>query len=254
MRRGRAGPPMRRGRPGLSTRFDSLRSRRGQANLIALGAALLALTVAAGLGLTLADAALAGTDRQPLQRAAADGAADRLVAADAHTTRRANVLDESAIEALTVPRLEAMAPGVEGRDVRVRLGERTVVERGDPAGGVTIRRIVLVAEETTETRTIDLDTSETATLPRRTDRIHLAIDPDPNTTVVTVRVDDRVVLHDPGGLDGTVTVPVSRYETTTVAFETRRDGVTDAESDDDVAITYYPTQASKAVLEVSVSD
>jgi hypothetical protein len=240
--------------PGSPTKPDRPHPCRGQANLIALGAALLALTVAAGLGLTLADAALAGTDRQPLQRAAADGAADRLVAADAHTTRRANVLNESAIEALTVPRLEAMAPAIEGRDVRVRVGERTILRRGDPSDGVTIRRIVLVAEETTETRTVDLDESETTTLPRRTDRIRLAIEPAPNTTVVTVRVDERIVLHDPNGISGTVTVPVSRYETTTVAFETRRDGVTDAEGDDDVAITYYPTQASKAVLEVSVGD
>jgi hypothetical protein len=219
---------------------------RGQANLIAVGIALLAVTTAAGLGLALADAALAGADRQPLDRAAAEGAADRLVAADAPTTRRANVLDEGAIGSLNVSRLEAMAPGVEGRDVHVRLDGQQLFERGTPEGGVAIRRVVLVAERTEATRTIDLSEADSVTLPRRTAQVRLAIDPGANTTVTTVRIDDRVVLHSPGGLDGTVTVPGSRYETTTLAFEIRGNG------GGSVAVTYYPIQTSKAVLEVSV--
>lgn len=223
-------------------------SRRGQANLIALGAALLALTTAAGLGLALADAALAGADRQPLDRAAAESASDRLVAADAPTTRRANVLDEPAIENLTVARLERMAPAVEGRAVRVRLDGERLLQRDTPTDGVTVRRVVLVAEETSATRSVDLNESATTTLPRRTERIQLSIDPGDNATVVTVRADDRVVLHDPDGLAGNVTVPASRYETTTLTFEMRGDG------EGHVAVTYYPTQTSKAVLEVSVSD
>lgn len=220
--------------------------RRGQANLIALGAALLALTTAAGLGLALADAALAGAERQPLDRAAAEGAADRLVAADAPTTRRANVLDETAIHSLNLTRLEALAPAAEGRAVRVRLDGQPLLERGTPEDGVTVRRVVLVAAETNATRSIDLADSDSVTLPRRTERVRLAIDPATDTTVETVRADGRVVLHDPDGLDGVTAVAVSRYETTTLAFETRGDG------GGSVAVTYYPTQASKAVLEVSV--
>lgn len=225
---------------------DRTRCCRGQANLIAVGIALLAVTTAAGLGLALADAALAGADRQPLDRAAAEGAADRLVAADAPTTRRANVLDRGVIRSLNVSRLETMAPAVEDRDVHVRLDGRQLFERGTPEGGVTIRRIVLVAEKAEATRTIDLREGESVTLPRRTKQVQLAIDPGANTTVTTVRVDGRVVLHNPAGLDGTVTVPGSRYETTTLSFETRGDG------DGSVAVTYYPIQTSKAVLEVSV--
>lgn len=230
-----------------SRRRQAKRSRRGQANLIALGAALLALTTATGLGLALADAALSGADRQPLDRAAAEGTADRLVAAEAPTTRRANVLNESAIERLTVTRLETMVPAVDGRAVRVRLDGERLLQRGTPDDGVTVRRVVLVAEKTTATRSVDLGESATTTLPRRTERVRLGIDSGDNTTVVTVRTDDRVALHDPDGLSGNVTVPASRYETTTVAFEMRGDG------DGTVAVTYYPTQASKAVLEVSIS-
>lgn len=227
-------------------RENSPSARRGQANLIALGVALLALTTAAGVGLALADAALSGADRQPLDRAAAEGATDRLVAADAPTTRRANVLNESAIESLTMAQLERMAPAVEGRAVRVRLDGERLFERATPEQGVTIRRVVLIASETSVTRTLDLEESATTTLPRRTERVRLSIAPDQNTTVVTVRADDRVVLHDPSGLDGAVTVAISRYETTTISFEMRGQG------DGTVAMTYYPIQERKAVLEVSV--
>lgn len=227
-------------------RENSPSARRGQANLVALGVALLALTTAAGVGLALADAALSGADRQPLDRAAAEGATDRLVAADAPTTRRANVLNESAIESLTMAQLERMAPAVEGRAVRVRLDGERLFERATPEQGVTIRRVVLIASETSVTRTLDLEESATTTLPRRTERVRLSIAPDQNTTVVTVRADDRVVLHDPSGLDGAVTVAISRYETTTISFEMRGQG------DGTVAMTYYPIQERKAVLEVSV--
>lgn len=225
---------------------NGTRCCRGQASLIAVGIALLAVTTAAGLGLALADAALAGAERQPLDRAAAEGAADRLVAADAPTTRRANVLDRGAIRSLNVSRLENMAPGVKNRDVHVRLDGQQLFERGTSESGVTIRRVVLVAETTEATRTIDLSKGNSVTLPRRTEQVRLAIDPGANTTVTTVRVDDRVVLHDPDGLDGTLTVPGSRYKTTTLAFETR------GEDGGSVAVTYYPIQTSKAVLEVSV--
>lgn len=220
---------------------------RGQANLAALAVALIAITTVAGLGLVLADGALAGADRTPLQRHAADTAADRLVAADAPTTRRANVLNRTAFDALTPSRLNRIAPAVSGNAVRVRLADRTVLRRGDPSGGVTVRRLVLAADETDETRRLRLSESDSVTLPRRTDRVRLDVRPASNTTVTTVRVDDRVVLHDPGGLSGTATVDATWYETLTLAVETR-----DANPNGTVAITYYPTQTTKAVLEVTV--
>lgn len=228
----------------------SASGRRGQANLIALGAALLALTVATGVGLALAESALAGTERQPLDRAAAESASDRLVAADSPTTRRANVLDESAIRSLALADLEAMAPALRDRAVRVRLDDRSLLERGAPEGA-TVRRVVLVAAETTAARRIDLDESGRVTLPRRTERVRLSIDSGPNTTVVTARANDRVVLHDPNGLDGVTTVPVSRYDTTTISVESQS-GRTTGSPNGTVELTYYPVRTTKAVLEVSV--
>lgn len=218
---------------------------RGQANLIALAAALLVVTTAATLGLALADAALSGTEREPIVRGAADSTADRLVAADAPTTYRENVLNESALGELDVDELEQLAPPTEQRDVRVRVDDTTILERGSPDTGVTVRRVVLVGTETTATRTASLE-QETTTLPRRTGRVRLSFDPEPETTVVTVRTNDRVALHDPDGVDGPATVPVSRYQTTTLSFETAGSG------GGVVEISYYPLQANKAVLEVSI--
>lgn len=225
----------------------SVATPRGQANLVALAVALLALTTVTGLGLVLADGTLAGADRAPLERHAADTAADRLVAADAPTTRRANVLNRTAFDALTPARLDRIDPPVAGNDVRVRLGERTTLRRGDPTGGVSVRRLVLIADETVETRRLQLSRNDRVTLPRRTDRVRLDVRPASNTTVTTVRVDDRVALHDPDGLAGNATVDVARYETLTLAVETRN-----ADPNGSLVITYYPERTTKAVLEVTV--
>jgi hypothetical protein len=224
----------------------SSRRARGQANLAALGVALLVLTTVAGLGLGLADGALAGADRTPLQRHAADGAADRLVAADSPTTLRANVLNASTMADLSPADLDAMAPAVTDYDVRVTLDDRTVIERGDPAGGVTVRRTVLVAEGGTDTRTLPLDSTRSATLPRRTDTLTITVRPGPNTTVTTVRVDGRVVLHDPQGLAGRATVDVSRYDTLSLTVETA------GSATGDLVVGSRPTQTTKRALGVTV--
>jgi hypothetical protein len=224
----------------------SSRRARGQANLAALGVALLVLTTVAGLGLGLADGALAGADRTPLQRHAADGAADRLVAADSPTTLRANVLNASTMADLSPADLDAMAPAVTDYDVRVTLDDRTVIERGDPAGGVTVRRTVLVAEGGTDTRTLPLDSTRSATLPRRTDTLTITVRPGPNTTVTTVRVDGRVVLHDPQGLAGRATVDVSRYDTLSLTVETA------GAATGDLVVGSRPTQTTKRALGVTV--
>lgn len=227
---------------------------RGQANLVVLGIALVALTTVAGLGVALADGALAGAHREPLQRHAADALADRLVAPDAATTRRANVLDRDAMDDLSAGDVDRLARAVAESDVAVRLDDRTLVRRGDPAGGVTIRRIVLVAAESTATTRVDLGADGTVALPRRTDRLRLAIRPGPDTRVTTVRSNGRVVLYDPGGLDGTATVDVSRDETVRLSFATERfdGGARGGGPSGTVAVTYYPTRTTKALLRVTV--
>lgn len=221
---------------------------RGQANLLVLGVALLLLTGVAGLGIALADGAFASADREPLDRRGAATLADRIAAADASTTYRENVLNETAVESLTASDADDLAPPVRDRSVRVRLGEKTLLMRGEPTTGTTVRRIVLVGNQTAETRTLDLSETRSTTLPRRTSQVRLRIDPDPNATVTTVRANDRVVLHNRTGIDGESTIDVSRYETTRLSFDHSGSPA------GDVTVTYYPTETTKSVLEVTVGD
>lgn len=232
--------------PRPSDRSDATTRSRGQANLAALGVALVLLTAVGGLGIALADGALASADREPLDRRGATTLADRLVAPDAPTTYRANVLREGRIRALTAADVEDLAPPVRGEPVRLRLDDETLLRRGDPTAGTTVRRIALVGNRTAETRTVRLANASAVTLPRRTSEVRLRIDPAPGGTVETVRANDRVVLHDPAGIDGEATVGVSRYETVTLAF-----GVT-GDPGGEVTVTYYPTETTKSVLEVTV--
>ncbi|WP_440990660.1 DUF7263 family protein [Haloarchaeobius baliensis] len=227
---------------------DQVGTERGQANLVALGVALLALTAVLGVALVVADGAFAGADRDPGERRLASSLSDRLVADGGPLTNRANVLNATAVDALDGDELAGTFPVVEGRDVRVRLDDETVVRTGDVTGGTTVRRIVLVEREEAVTTTPDLD-RDAVTLPRRTDRVTLAIDPPSGTRLTTVRANGRVVAHDPAGLSGNVTVPVSRFETTTLAFDANGTLPTGS-----VDLTYYPTRTIKALLVVTVDD
>lgn len=218
---------------------------RGQANLAALAVALVAVTSATALGVVVADDALGGATRTPRQRRAAVAAADRLVAGDAPTTRRPNVLDGPTVANLSLPDLDALAPPVRGRSIRVRLGDRTLVSRGDPVGGVTVRRVVLVADAGTRTRTHALADGRRLTLPRRTRTVR--IDFGNATGVETVRANGRVALHDPNGLSGVATVRLSRYETTRLAFA-------GADLVGTVSLTTHPVETEKAVLAVTVDE
>lgn len=224
---------------------------RGQANLLAVGLAVLALTATLGLGVFLADAALDGEHREAGERATAVAVSQRLVAADGPLAERRTVLNASALDAADAERLVERYPALARADFRVTVGDRVVAERGDPTDGTTIRRIVTVRE--TESRTLtpalSTDGGPGVTLPRRTDRIRLRIDPPANATVRTVRVDGRVVLHDPSGLNGTHEVAVTRLETLRLSVE--GEGSLPAGA---VTITYFPATDRKAELTVTVDD
>ena len=221
--------------------------RRGQSNLVAVAMALVTLTAVAGLGLALADAAFDGADRPVDERRVAVALSERLVAPDSPLTVRGNVLNATRVAGFDANDLAASFPVVGHRSFSVRLGDRTVAERGDPVDGRTVDRIVLVEERTAVTRDPVLDDEDAVTLPRRTPRVRVRIDPPPATTVRTVRTDGRVVLRNASGLRGNFTVPVSRLETVRLAFEAS--GPLPVGS---VVVTYYPATTTKATLEVTV--
>jgi hypothetical protein len=209
---------------------------RAQANLPALAVALLVVSTTTGLAVVIADGAFASAQRDATERATATAIADRLTAPDSPTTARRNVLTHSR---LTAAVLADVVPA--GTDVRIAVDGDVVFERGDPTGP-TARRLVLVAERQRVTIEPPLK-FETVTLPRRSPRATIRIEP--AADVDTVRANDRVVLHDPAGITGAHDVALSRYETTTLRFE----GDVDA---GEVEVTYYPRQTTKGRLEVTV--
>jgi hypothetical protein len=220
---------------------------RAQTNLPALAVALLVLTTTAGLGMALADGAFASAERDAGEHRVAVALSERLVDPAGPLTDRANVLNRTAVENLTETRLRNQYPVVGERGVRVRLDDRTLVETGTPGDGTTIRRIVLVRETQTRTYEPSLDVGNTTTVPRRTGRLRLTLDPPPRTVLHTVRANGRVVLHNASGLRGTFAVDTSRFETTELGFAANRSLATDA-----VEVTYVPARETKAILEVTV--
>ncbi|WP_254838428.1 DUF7263 family protein [Natronomonas marina] len=209
---------------------------RGQANLPALAIALLVVTTTTGLAVVIADGAFASAERSAGERATATAVADRLLAPDSPLTDRANVLNASR---LTAANVEGVVPS--GAAVRVAVDGRPVYERGNPTGP-TARRLAIVAERQAVTLVPPLE-FESVTLPRRSPRA--TVDIDPSADVRTVRANDRVVLHDPDGVVGSHEVNLSRYETTKLRFEGEA-------SEGEVAVTYYPRRTTKARLEVTV--
>ncbi|MFB6083237.1 MAG: hypothetical protein ABEJ94_03205 [Halorientalis sp.] len=222
-------------------------SARAQTNLPALAVALLVLTTTAGVGMALADGAFASAERDAAERRVAVALSERLVGPAGPLTARANVLNATAVGNLTATRLRTRFPVVGDHAVRVRLGDRTVAATGTPDGGTTIRRIVLVRETQTRSYEPSLAVGNTTTIPRRTDRVRLRLDPPPRTALHTVRANGRVVLHNASGLRGTFTVDLSRFETTELGFAANRSLATGT-----VRVTYFPARETKAILEVTV--
>jgi len=220
---------------------------RGQTSLPALGLALLVLTAATFVGVTVANGALAGAERTPLDRQAAVALSDRLTDERAPVTDRANVLNRSRLAALSPSTLRTRYGLAADAAVRVRLDARILVSDGRVRDGRTVRRLVLVQRRVERTITPSFDAGNAVTLPRRTDRIRLSISPLPNTTVRTIRIDDRIALHNDSGLTGAFTVHVSPYDTARIRVEAA--GRLSAGT---VEIAYYPTRTRKARLVVTV--
>lgn len=222
---------------------------RGQTGLPALAVALLLLTVVTGLGLAIADGALASAQRDAGERRVATSLAERLVTDDAPLTERPNVLNGTRLDRLNGTRLERTYPVVDGYDVRVRANGSTVATTGDATGGTTFRRLVVVERDQMRTIQPDLGRGRTVSLPRRTERMVLDVTPSANATVTSVRANDRVVLRDPDGLSGRFRVDLSRFETTELTL-----GGTGRLSSGNVTIDYPAARTTKTTLAVTVDE
>lgn len=218
---------------------------RGQATLLAAAVAVVLLLGATALGVAVADDALRSADRQPLERHAARTLAERLVTADA-TTHRDRVLLANRTRNLTAADLEALAPAVEGRDVRVRLGNETLVA-APTAGGTTVRRAVRVGDTERGAARTNLTERRTLTVPPGVERVRLYVATGENTTAPTVLADGRPVLHADSGVEGTSVIRVSRHGPTHLRIRVSTANVTGR-----ARIDYVRLRTRPAVLEVTV--
>lgn len=222
---------------------------RGQANLLALAAALVVLTAAVGVALLVTGGTLATATGEPTERALATGLADRLVAADGPLADRQGRLDAAALASLNATTLRAMLPtgtDTEGSvrvQVRVRGGGGTATTLGgDPAGGTTVTRLVRVVTHEPVSRAVTVDGTETVTVPAAP---WVQVRPRGNDTVRTVAVADRRVVRAPDGLEGRVRVALPDAGATTVRLETDTPGAT-------IRVTVPETTVRVVRLEVTV--
>lgn len=219
---------------------------RSQTELPALGVALVLVTSTVVLGVFLANSALTTAERPSIEKQTAAALSERLVAADAPHTTRQNVLSAQRVKALDERTLRERLNIPDDTDVTVRLGGETLVGAGVTDGSTT-ERIVLVERRTQETLSPDFDNSRTVVLPRRTSNATLTIRPPSRTTVERVYANNRIVLSNETGLEGTFDVSLSPFATTTLRFE----GVGTL-ADGSVRIEYAPPETTKARLEVRV--
>lgn len=220
---------------------------RAQANLPAFAIAVLVVTSTATISLLVVNGAFVAADREPLERTRAAGLATAMVDSDSPLTDRANVMNATRLDELDTE-LDTWFPASRDTAIRVTLGDRVLVQRGTPEGGTTIRRLVVVS--TRHDRTIEPAFSSSATavtLPRRARAVAISITPPDGTIVSTVRVNERVVLHDQDGLNGTYDVALSRFETAAIRFEANG-----SLPQGSVRVAYRPAATRKAVLAVTV--
>ncbi|MEA5388119.1 hypothetical protein VB779_14460 [Haloarculaceae archaeon H-GB11] len=175
---------------------------RAQASLPALAVALLLLTAVTTVGLALADGAFADSDRDALERRAAVSLSERLVAAESPLTNRANVLNRTALDSVTRSSFEREFPISQEHDVQVRLGDEVLVSTGHLDETATIRRVVLVERRVSRTVHPGMHPRSSVSLPRRTSRVELSLQPHDGVTIREVRADSRVLLRNSSGLEG----------------------------------------------------
>lgn len=220
---------------------------RGEIELPALGIAFVLLTAMIVLGISTAQFAFGSAERSALERQSATSLSDALVNGDAQVTRDRNILDESEIETLNETTLRERYGLPEDSDARITLDKEVLVTAGEPTAGTRIERIVLVEAYTEQTLVPPFEETKAVTLPRRTSNATVEIEPPAETTVRTVWSNNRVVLRNESGLEGSFDVSLSRMETVQLRF----DAIGEL-PEGSVEVTYYPTTTRKATLSVVV--
>lgn len=227
------------------TRSRGARADRAQANLAALVVALLLVGGSVGVAVALAGSAFAGATTDTADDRLAASVSERLVAANGPLSVRANVLAEPAVQGADASVLDDVLDG--DAAVRMTLDGEEVASRGDATGGATMRRVVLVAATERRELAPAFDGQAELTLPRRTANATVTVDTVAGTQVTTVWANDRVVLHDPDGLDGAYDLALSRYDTVALSFDATGDLPPGS-----LTVSYRAETTTKAILGVTV--
>lgn len=199
---------------------------RGQANLIALAAAVVVLSAALGIALITVSGSLSGATGNPDERVLATGIAERLLATDSPLTRRDGSLNASHIETFGPQDLASILPSTSDARVHVSLGGSELASIGEPRGGTTVTRLVQVVEHRKVIRRPDLSSNESINsdyVLRAANHVTISINGSAGS-VETVWLDGRLVLHDPDGLDGTFTVRLAAPGQSRLRFEVSQPG------------------------------
>ncbi|MFB6104871.1 MAG: hypothetical protein ABEJ57_07315 [Halobacteriaceae archaeon] len=190
--------------------------RRAQSNLIAVVVALVLVTAAIGVALAVAGTPFRGDRVSPVDRRVAADVASTLLAADSPVTRRHLVLNRSALASLDAATVRALTGLPDEIGVTVAFEGRSLIEAGTGNEGATVRRVVTVTTWTWERSTPAFANTSALTL-SPAPRVRIGFNTSA-TTIETVRVDGRVVLHDPDGLTGQVTLRLPRTESVNISF------------------------------------
>lgn len=221
---------------------------RAQTTLAGLAIALVLVTTVTAGTVVVADRTLVDATGDPLERRRAVQAAESLSTdPPAHLTTVPGTLDAASLNETNASRLADAIPALRGVDFRVTLDGDTVAARGPPDDGTTVARGVAVVTTRTETETIDLGDGDSTTIGGRTGEIRVDVDPAGETTVETIRVGDRVVLHRPTGIEGSHVVAVSRDADPVVRVEAAGDAVAGR-----VTASAVVAERRTATLEVTV--
>jgi len=219
--------------------------RRAQSNLVAVVVALVLVTAAIGVALAVAGTPFAEPGPSSVDRTVAADVADAILAPGSPLTRRAAVLDRSALEGLDGETLRTVAGLPADAAVSVAFAGESLVSSGAVTDGATVRRVVTVT--TWEWRRLRpaFTNNSTVSLPA-TPRVRITFNGS-GATVETVRVDGRVVLHDPDGLTGTVTLSLPRTDGVTLSFV-----ATESLTAGDVRLAVPTVETETGVLVVTV--
>ncbi len=114
-----------------------------QTALLVLVTALVGMTLLVGGALAFVDTGMTAGEASTVEAALADAQSDRLVSATGPIAVRSQVIDPAA-----AARLDPGALGPTDAAVAVRIDGQTLLRIGDPTGGTTVKRVVLLQRTT----------------------------------------------------------------------------------------------------------